>query len=192
MGTTWTTSMPTGGRSGTRSRNAPSYERHEGPARRASRAFVDRGRFRKLRGEPGRSGPNLDTCSAPHEIQDRKHNYDQDDDANDSKPSEGSDHVTSLHRHELPGQALVQSHPRVTTRQESVRFGTPGNWSRRRGRQMMAVELCGASPEARPRRGRDRRSNIRSRRLRSRTHHEGSEARLAHALVVVARQAKPG
>jgi hypothetical protein len=50
--------------------------------------------------------------SAPHEIQDRKHNYDQDDDANDSKPSEGSDHVTSLHRHELPGQALVQSHPR--------------------------------------------------------------------------------
>jgi hypothetical protein len=49
--------------------------------------------------------------SAPHEIQDRKHNYDQDDDANDSKPSEGSDHVTSLHRHELPGQALVQSQP---------------------------------------------------------------------------------
>jgi hypothetical protein len=113
MGTTWTTSMPTEGRSGTRfsSRSVLQMNPKARLVERAGPSLIAEGSGSSAGNQVLQDRASTHG-SAPHEIQDREHNYDQDDDANDSKPSEGSDHVTSLHRHELPGQALVQSHPR--------------------------------------------------------------------------------
>jgi len=95
--------MPTGGRSDPRSRNAPSYKTNP-----KARLVVRAGPSLIAEGSGSSAGNQVvqdrvwTHGSAPHEIQDRKHNYDQDDDANDSKPSEGSDHVTSLHLDDYP------------------------------------------------------------------------------------------
>lgn len=55
--------------------------------------------------------------SASYEVQDREHHQDQDDDANDSEPSDGSNHESSRLRNRLPGEALTQSRQDPARRQ---------------------------------------------------------------------------